>query len=92
MWIFIDYMVKIMIYGIEKKKVDKQGRFVLPTDWRKAELGEDNVIYVLKRKGYLKIIPKKKIDLRAFFDQVDLGVDAIGDWSEFERKFYETER
>ncbi len=92
MWIFIDYMVKKMIYGIEKKKVDKQGRFVLPTDWRKAELGETNVIYVLKRKGYLKIIPKKKIDLRAFFDQVDLGVDAIGDWSEFEGKFYEAER
>lgn len=85
-------MVKIMIYGIEKKKVDKQGRFVLPTDWRKSELGETNEIYILKRKGYLKIIPKKKIDLKAFFDKIDLGVDAIGDWSEFEKKFYEAER
>jgi len=25
----------------------------------------------------------------SFFDKVDLGVEAIGNWREFEKKFYE---
>lgn len=77
-----------MIYGIEKKKVDKQGRFVLPSDWRKAELKEAREVYIFKRRGHLKVVPKKKVDLKAFFDKADLGVDAIDDWGEFEKKFY----
>lgn len=81
-------MVKIMKYGIEKKKVDAQGRFVLPSDWRKAELKEAREVYIFKGKGYLKIVPKKKIDLKAFFDKADLGIDVIDDWEEFEKKFY----
>ncbi len=88
MWIIFYYMVKIMKYGIDKKKVDKQGRFVLPADWRRAELKEAKEVYIFKREGYLKIVPKKKVDLTAFFDKADLGVDAIDDWDEFEKKFY----
>jgi hypothetical protein len=48
--------------------------------------GTDEV-FVIKRKGYLKMIPKKKADLTKFFDEADLGMD-IGDWDEFEEKFY----
>ncbi len=73
--------------GIEIRKVDDQGRFVLPSDWRKNEL-EGEEVFVVKRRGYLKIIPKKRANLTKFFDKVDLGVN-IGDWKEFERKFYE---
>lgn len=32
-------------------------------------------------------MPRKK-NLSAFFDKVDLGVDAIGNWGEFEKEFY----
>lgn len=77
-----------MVEGIEIKKVDDQGRFVLPSDWRKEELKEGNEVFIIKRKGYLKMIPKKKIDLTKFFDKVDLGMN-IGDWKEFEKEFYE---
>ena len=42
----------------------------------------------MKRKGYLKIIPKRRVDLTEDFDKVDLGVEAIGSWKEFEKKFY----
>ena len=77
-----------MVEGIEIKKVDDQGRFVLPLDWRKEELKEGNEVFIIKRKGYLKMIPKKKIDLTKFFDKVDLGMN-IGDWKEFEKEFYE---
>jgi len=52
-----------MIYGTEKKKVDKRGRFVLPSDWRAEELKESREVFVIKGKGYLKIVPGKKGDL-----------------------------
>lgn len=73
--------------GVEVKKVDAQGRLILPADWR--EVGESGELYVIKRKGYLKIIPKRRVDLTASFDKVDLGVGAIGSWKQFEKKFYE---
>ena len=43
----------------------------------------------IKEKGFLKITSRKRPDLTKYFDSVDLGIDAIGDWEEFERKFYE---
>lgn len=70
------------------RKVDPQGRVMLPPDWRKTEISEEREVYIIKRKGSLKIIPKQKIDLTALFDAVEIGVDAIDDWKEFERRFY----
>jgi bifunctional DNA-binding transcriptional regulator/antitoxin component of YhaV-PrlF toxin-antitoxin module len=74
--------------GVELKKVDEQGRFILPADWREAELSETRELYVIKRKGYLKLVPKRRVDLTACFDKIDLGVKSIGDWSEFEKKIH----
>ncbi|MCP8312998.1 MAG: hypothetical protein H3Z53_01310 [archaeon] len=82
-------MVKYLEIGVEIKRVDSQGRLILPVDWRESEVGESRELYVVKRKGYLKIIPKRRVDLTENFDKVDLGVEAIGSWKEFERKFYE---
>lgn len=70
------------------RRVDPQGRVMLPPDWRKTEISEEREVYIIKRKGSLKIIPKQKIDLTALFDSVEIGVDAIDDWKEFERRFY----
>ena len=75
--------------GVEVKKVDSQGRLILPADWRESEVGESRELYIVKRKGYLKIIPKRKVDLTVDFDQVDLGIEAIGSWREFEKRFHE---
>ncbi len=72
-----------MEIGVAIKKVDFQGRLTLPADWRENEIGEDRELYVIKRKGYLKIVPKRKIDLTENFDKVDLGVESIGNWKEF---------
>ena len=77
-----------MKYGVELRRVDEQGRLILPPDWRKTEIPEGREVYVVKRKGYLKIIPKTRIDLTAYFDKIDLGVDSIKDWDEFESQFY----
>lgn len=70
------------------RRVDPQGRVMLPPDWRRTEISEEREVYIIKRKGSLKIIPKQKIDLTALFDAVEIGVDAIDDWKEFERRFY----
>ena len=75
--------------GVEIKKVDAQGRIILPADWREAEIGESKELYVIKRRGYLKFVPKRRVDLTECFDKVDLGVGAIRNWSDFEKKFYE---
>lgn len=72
--------------GVEVKRVDAQGRIILPADWRLAEVGESKELFIIKRKGYLKLIPKRKVDLTQCFDRVDLGVDSIGSWSKFEKK------
>lgn len=78
-----------MSNAIETKKVDKQGRFVIPSDWRKSEMKDTNEIILLKKKGFLKIIPKRKIPLTKFFDKADLSIDVIDNWAEFEKRFYE---
>jgi len=75
--------------GVEVKRVDSQGRIILPADWRESEVGESRELYIVKRKGYLKIIPKRKADLTEDFDKVDLGIEALGSWKEFEKKFHE---
>jgi bifunctional DNA-binding transcriptional regulator/antitoxin component of YhaV-PrlF toxin-antitoxin module len=79
-------------YGVEVKKVDAQGRLILPAEWRASEIGENKEIYVIKRKGYLKLIPKRCIDLTQCFDKVDLGVEAIGNWKQFEKNFHEANK
>jgi bifunctional DNA-binding transcriptional regulator/antitoxin component of YhaV-PrlF toxin-antitoxin module len=81
--------VEILENGVEVKKVDVQGRLILPAHWREAEIGESRELYVIKRKGYLKLIPKRRVDLTEFFDKADLGVDSIGNWSEFEKRISE---
>ena len=85
-------MVEILESGVEVKKVDAQGRFILPADWREAEIGESRELYVIKRKGYLKLVPKRHVDLTKYFDKVDLGVKSIGSWSEFEKKISEEQK
>jgi len=78
-----------MEIGVEVRKVDSQGRFILPADWRESVLKDTREVYVIKREGYLKVIPKRRVDLTKFFDKVDLGVDAIRDWETFERSLVE---
>jgi bifunctional DNA-binding transcriptional regulator/antitoxin component of YhaV-PrlF toxin-antitoxin module len=83
------FVVESLESGVEIKKVDAQGRLILPADWRQSEIDESRELYIIKRKGYLKLIPKRRVDLTECFDKVDLRVKSIGSWSEFEKKFSE---
>ena len=76
----------------EIKKVDSQGRIVLPRDWREKVLGDEKEVIIIKDGDFLKIIPKKKGDLTKFFDTLDLGaefIEDLADWNEFEKKMWE---
>ena len=55
----------------EIKKVDSQGRIVLPRNWREKELKDGDEVIIMEEEGILKIIPRKKIDLTQFFDKLE---------------------
>ena len=82
-------MVKSLDSGFEVKKMDSHGRIILPADWREAKVEESREMYVIKRKGYLKLVPKRRVDLTEYFDKVDLGVKSIDNWAAFEKKTFE---
>ena len=86
------FMVKLVQYRVEVRKIDSQGRIMLPNDWRSEEIQGEKEVYVMKREGYLKIIPKKRGNQTELFDSIDLGVEAIDDWDEFEKTVTEEER
>ncbi len=59
------------------KKVDSQGRIVLPRRWKEEELKDGNEVIIIEEKGILKIISKKKIELAQFFDTLDFGEEVL---------------
>ena len=70
-------------------KVDARGRVVLPPDWRNEELKDSNEVFIIKEKGILKVIPKKKVDLTQFFDTLDIGMNldgVVGSWTMMEQE------
>ncbi|TFG19130.1 MAG: AbrB/MazE/SpoVT family DNA-binding domain-containing protein [Promethearchaeota archaeon] len=74
----------------EIRKVDSQGRIVLPHKWRENELKDGDEVIIMEEEGILKIIPKKKVDLTQFFDTLEYDddlVDKLENWSEFEKYF-----
>lgn len=74
----------------EIRKVDSQGRIVLPHKWRENELKDGDEVIIMEEEGVLKIIPKKKVDLTQFFDTLEYDddlVDKLENWSEFEKYF-----
>src|SRR3970040_2364183 len=62
------------------KKVDRQGRIVLPASWRKTPLGVDAVL-LSPREGPREILPQEAVDLTAYFDAVEVDLEAdLADW------------
>ena len=79
-----------MKINTEIRKVDSQGRIVLPLKWREKELKNEDEVIIIEEEGILKIIPKKKIDLTKFFDSLEFDDDLIEkleNWSDFEKYF-----
>ncbi len=76
--------------NVEIRRVDSQGRLVLPRDWRMATLSKTKEVYIITHENYLRVIPKRKANIIELFDKVDLSIGAIDDWKDFERKLAES--
>jgi bifunctional DNA-binding transcriptional regulator/antitoxin component of YhaV-PrlF toxin-antitoxin module len=75
----------------EIRKVDSQGRIVLPLEWRESDLKPSNEVIIIKYKGYLKILPRRKGKLSEFFDKIEFEDEVmqnLEDWTETEKKIY----
>ena len=73
-----------MVEESEIRKVDSQGRIVLPLDWRESDLKSCKEVIIIKNKDFLKIIPRKKEPMSNFFDNVVFEENILEnpeDWS-----------
>ncbi len=56
---------------VEIKKVDSQGRIVLPKEWRERWGGE---VILIEFEDRIEILPKRKPKLSQFFDIIEAEV------------------
>lgn len=70
------------------RKVDDQGRVVIPAHWRRKKLKQSKHVLLIEGEEEIRIIPIERVDLTEYFDKIDLGVEKIGAWDDFEKRFY----
>lgn len=58
---------------VEIKRVDSQGRVLLPSAWRKMKLGKRKEVYVISLPDRVEIIPMEA-DLSRFIDSVEVEI------------------
>lgn len=62
---------------VEIKKIDSQGRIVLPISWRRRIKGGDEVVVIEEEGGKVEILPRD-VDLSKYVDSVEVDVDNFG--------------
>lgn len=71
---------------ILEKRLDPEGRLLLPKDWRKKH-GKNVVI--VETDEYLKIMPKKRKKLTEFFDTVEVDIKSdLRNWHAVKKELY----
>lgn len=72
-----------------KNEVDKQGKLVLPKEWRERYLKSREVVIRLKG-AVIEIMPYEKVDLTKYFDSVKADIKSdLSDWKLVKRELYE---
>ena len=68
------------------KRLDKQGRLVIPKEWREKYAKSGKVI--LKIKGNLiEILPEDAFDLTKYFDSIEFDLKSdLSNWYEVRRE------
>ncbi len=70
----------MIIVEVEVKGVDNQGRIILPKTWRDKYLKNKKAI-ILTKGDIIEIKPYATIDLKEYFDKVDVDLKAdLSDW------------
>ena len=68
---------------VEIKKIDSQGRVVLPISWRRRMKGEE--VMVIEEKAKVEIFPRD-VDLSKYVDSVEVDVDNFEDYHELRKE------
>ncbi|RLG59173.1 AbrB family transcriptional regulator [Candidatus Geothermarchaeota archaeon] len=58
---------------IEVRRVDPQGRILLPSKWRKEVLGRENEVLIISLPDRLEVFPRSG-NLEEFIDSVEVDV------------------
>ncbi|MEM2936669.1 MAG: AbrB/MazE/SpoVT family DNA-binding domain-containing protein [Candidatus Bathyarchaeia archaeon] len=67
------------------KKVDRQGRLVLPREWRERVLKETDEVVLLMSDHSLMIVPHN-IDLSRYVNSVEVDVENFADYHALRRE------
>jgi len=60
---------------VEVRKLDPQGRLLIPSDWRHEVLGGSSEVVIMKFKDHIKVAPLTRRSLTEFFDKVEVDVE-----------------
>jgi len=72
------------------KKVDGQGRIVIPKKWREKYLKGRRIIMRIK-EDVIEIMPEKMFDLTRFFDSIEVDVRSdLADWHKVKKELRKT--
>ncbi len=67
---------------VEIKKIDSQGRIVLPVSWRRRK---GNEIVIIEREKKIEVFPRD-VDLSKYVDSVEVEVDNFADYHEMRKE------
>ena len=68
------------------KEMDRQGRLVIPKEWR-DEVLEGNKVVIVRRDDSIEIKPYKETDLTKYFDSVEVELESdLSDWHSVRRE------
>jgi bifunctional DNA-binding transcriptional regulator/antitoxin component of YhaV-PrlF toxin-antitoxin module len=67
---------------VEVKKIDSQGRIVLPVSWRRRV---DDEMVVVEREEKVEIFPRD-VDLSKYIDSVEVEVETFDDYHELRKE------
>lgn len=56
------------------RKLDPQGRLLIPSDWRRKVLGGSSEVVIIRFKDHIKVTPLARKSLTEFFDMVEVDV------------------
>ena len=68
---------------VEIKKVDSQGRVVLPVAWRRRRKSDE--VMVIEGRAKVEIFPRD-VDLSKYVDSVEVEVDNFEDYHEMRKE------
>ena len=72
------------------KRVDGQGRIVIPKKWREKYLKGRRVVMRIK-EDVIEIMPERLFDLTRFFDSIEVDVRSdLADWHKVKKELRKT--